>query len=188
PPVPRPKPKPTPVPHPTPKPTPVPHPTPTPTPVPHPTPQPAPVTTLRGILSECDQPLGWCLRDSALALGAADLSFAQDDYDGDGTAEPVRQELDGLDGQRVEAGFNAKGLLVMINGLDYDATVPASADPDPEAPDPGTLAPGDPDPEAPDPGVLDQGVPDPVGSDPAQPDPTTPDAAPSAPVPSQPTS
>lgn len=112
---------------PTPTPSPQPEPTPTPTPQPEPTPTPtplltpAPVTTrITGTLTACND--SWCLDDIPVLLGRdPDLSGVQGDYDGDGIAESVSQELTGLLRTSVEVGIDAGGLVLEINRLPYVA-------------------------------------------------------------------
>jgi hypothetical protein len=121
---------------------------PTPSPDPTPTPTPEPETTaLTGFLAPCDKdPTGWCVGDAQLDFGAeADLSQAQEDYDGDQTAEPVSDELAGLAGTRVRVLVDADDVVVAIQGLPYEVI----AAPTPTEPTPTEPTPTDPTPTGP---------------------------------------
>jgi hypothetical protein len=74
-----------------------------------------------GTLKICDDV--WCIDDVPLVLGhCPDLSVVQGDYDGDGTAESVADELTGLVDTRVRVLTDADGLVLKINRIDYVPT------------------------------------------------------------------
>lgn len=63
---------------------------------------------------------GWCLGGKPLGLGAGtDLTIAQGDYDGDGTAGPVADELTALLNSRVTVTLDVDGLVTQINDISY---------------------------------------------------------------------
>ena len=95
----RPSPVPSPRPDPEPAPDPKPAPAPSPDPSPTPTPTADPLTTLSGTLAACGV-TEYCLDGQPLGLGALDTNSGQD-FDGDGSVETRREELDGLLGSRV---------------------------------------------------------------------------------------
>jgi hypothetical protein len=82
-----------------------------------------------GTLTTCDDV--WCIDDVPLVLGLEpDLSVVQGDYDGDGTAEAVADELTGLVDTRVRVLTDSEGLVLQINRIDY---VPTELPPEPVA-------------------------------------------------------
>jgi membrane-bound lytic murein transglycosylase B len=110
-----------------PKPSPKPSPTPTPTPKPSTTPAPSPsapaLEGLTGTLAACGDG-GWCLGDRKLDLGpdAHLADTAAHDYDGDGTAESISAELEGLAGTTVTlqvGSGSAPAVVYLVKGLDY---------------------------------------------------------------------
>lgn len=89
-----------------------------------PTPTQPEVIRYAGTLTACDS--GWCLQGAPLNLGTdPDLSTVQGDYNGDGTATPVRDELTALVGKHVTVQANDAGLVLTINLLPYaDSELP----------------------------------------------------------------
>jgi hypothetical protein len=101
-------------------------PKPPPTPPPPP-PPPVVTTTLTGVFTTDGNGV-WSVDGTQIDLGTADLDLIQGDYDGDGTAESVADELDGLQVQGVDgivgsAGLEADGLVVTINNLAFDPSL-----------------------------------------------------------------
>jgi membrane-bound lytic murein transglycosylase B len=97
-------------------------------PKPGPTPPPPPPDpALKGVIGVCATQQ-WCIGAVVLNLGRdADLSQPVDDYDGDGTAESVIDELTGLAAAKTTVTVTLdreSGVVKTINGLDY--TPPAS--------------------------------------------------------------
>jgi hypothetical protein len=125
------------------KPTPKPKPKPKPPPPPPPPPPPRVVTTtLTGVFTTNGKGV-WSVDGTQIDLGAADLDLTQGDYDGDGTAEPVADELEGLrlegeDGIVGSAGLESDGLVVMINNLAFDPSLVLVSPVPPPEPSPPT--------------------------------------------------
>lgn len=125
-------------PSPTPTPTPTP-PAPPPTPSPTPPPSAPPTTTdVIGVLAGSTCPTTttgqptctstWTLDGNPLDLGPdPDLSVVQGDYNGDGTAAAVQDELSTLVGHHVTVTLDDTGLVVKINGLGYAQTRSATS-------------------------------------------------------------
>jgi hypothetical protein len=95
-----------------------------PPPPPPPLPPPVVTTTLTGVFTT-DENGVWSVDGTPIDLGTANLDLIQGDYDGDGTAESVADELDGLQLQGVDSiigsvGLEADGLVVTINNLAFD--------------------------------------------------------------------
>ena len=104
-----------PAPTPAPKPAPTASPSPTPTPAPSPAPAPKPTLRLAGG--------SYYLGDARLDLGSGDLAAPYGDYDRDGHAEALRDELSALLGVAVPVTTTA-GRVTSINGVAYDPTAP----------------------------------------------------------------
>jgi hypothetical protein len=122
---------------------------------------------LTGFLAPCDKdPTAWCLGDAQLGFGAdADLSQPQQDYDADGVAEPVADELAGLAGVRVTITIDRRHLVLDIQGLPY-AVIKADQAPGPTTPGPTTGP------------TTEPGATDPAPTDPTLTGPTTDPTAP----------
>jgi hypothetical protein len=112
-----------------------------PGPDPTPVPDPKPIV-LTGFLAPCEKDAAaWCLGDARLGFGDdADLTQAQQDYDADGTVEPVADELAGLAGVRATVRTDEDYLVLRIQGLPY-AVIEAPEPSDPTTTDPTTTDP-----------------------------------------------
>jgi hypothetical protein len=106
---------------------------------------------LKGRLASCvgaDSEPAWCVGGSVLDFGAhADLRPVQQDYDADGTQEPVTVELQGLRGSQVRVRLDDIDVVDAINGLAYEV-IPVGDD-EPTTPQPTEPSPTEPTGEQP---------------------------------------
>ena len=104
--------------NPDPAPDPEPAPEPSPDPSPTPTPTADPLTTLTGTLAACGA-AEYCLDGQPLRLGALDTTSSHN-YDGDGSVETRREELDGMLGSRVTLVVETgTGVVRTVNGTSW---------------------------------------------------------------------